>query len=920
MESHDYRWVMRDSHRNWHGLRSRNFPGKNMKRSRSPKKTTAPDKRVDRIGLTLSHYKIISKLGDRGEGEVYLAEDTLLHRPAALRFLPPRSAADSRIRSRLEKEVQVARAVSHPNLAAIYEVHQSGQEWYIATEYVDGESLRKKMSAADLSSGSGNSHLAIKKVVDYALQICRGLQQAHRAGLVHRDLKPENILIDGEGRVKILSLGLAGLKSATRAGWAGPGRPPGFYRSPEQAEGKPADYRSDIWSFGALLYEMLAGTPPFAGEDDQAVRQGILHKKPRPLAGLRHDIPPGMSRIAEKCLEKNPADRQHSISEIAEDLETLQRKADKSPAVVFKIKPAPREKTQPLAWKTMAALGGVLLVLVLAMNSHVITDRLGPATPYPNKRILVLPFTNVGEERDTQLLCDGLVATLTGRLMLFEQPGGSFWVVPAQEVRRNGVTTVAEAHKNYGVNLVVMGSLQQIENRICLTINLVDAEKYRQLQSMVVTEKAQDIGDFQEETTEKLIEMLDVHLPPQKRHLVEAGTTKVAGAYAEYLRARGSLIGYDSPEKLEQAIGFFESALEKDPEYALARAGLGEAYLRKFESTGDRQWASLATDQCREALRINDLLIPAHLALGSIDLGTGNAAAAIRELERVLEIDPKNTEALTRLADAYAAQGKPQEAEARYQEAIREKPDYWMGYHNLGLYYYRKGEYEKAAEQFLQVIRLAPANSTAYTNLGGMYYLVGRLKDARRMFERSLAIQPSYRAFKNLGTLDFQEQRFEDAARMYEKALEFNDLDYRLWSNLAQCYENIPTAKVKARTTLERTVERAEAFLGMNPDNPETLADLGGYYARMKAPVKATPMLEKAVQLAPEDPGVLFKAAEGYEILGNREKSLAVMEKAIEHGYPLRDLQNAQAGSLEKLRGDPRFQALLKKAAETGGT
>jgi serine/threonine-protein kinase len=408
--------------------------------------------------------------------------------------------------------------------------------------------------------------------------------------------------------------------------------------------------------------------------------------------------------------------------------------------------------------------------------------------------------------------------------------------------------------------------------------------------------------------------MLEIKVPPEAERMLTAGTTKNPEAYADYAQARGFLADFAKAESLESALRLFQSAIEKDPQYAMAYAGLGEAYWRKYETLRDPQWVDDAVENCRSAIRINDSLIPVRITLGMIYAGTGKSGDAIRELQQVLVSDRGNTEALRELAGAYVAAGKLKEAEETYRSVIRLRPNYWLDYHRLGVFYYQQARFPEAAGAFEEVIRLAPDYAKAYSNLGGVYYSMGRFEDASKMFRRSIEIQPSYSGYLNLGFFNFEQKRFKNAARAYEKALGLNDKEYRTWRYLASCYRQIPDEAEKIDECEKRALELLEVLVKVNPEDPVLLAEVGYSYADIGRSEKAMETLSKALSLKPTDGNVLYTIAQSYELLGNRDEAFKYLEEALKHGQPtLHVLKNDQGFILQKLRKDPRFPELLKR-------
>jgi len=286
------------------------------------------------IGKTISHYRILEKLGEGGMGEVYLAQDTKLNRRVALKFLPAQLASDEEFKERFKREAQAAAALNHPNIITIHEVAEYENRPYIAMEYVEGESLKKLITKKDLS---------INKVINMAMQICEGLSKAHQSGIVHRDVKPQNILIDKDGRVRILDFGLAKLKKDAMLTQPGSTVGTVAYMSPEQAQGMEVDQRSDIFSFGVVLYEMITSQLPFKGEHDAAMIYSIIHETPEPLARYKANVPDELQRMVEKAMEKSPEMRYQHADDLGADLRKLKMEIESgvTKTLVTKAKPSP---------------------------------------------------------------------------------------------------------------------------------------------------------------------------------------------------------------------------------------------------------------------------------------------------------------------------------------------------------------------------------------------------------------------------------------------------------------------------------------------------------------------------------------------------------------------------------------------------
>jgi serine/threonine-protein kinase len=405
--------------------------------------------------------------------------------------------------------------------------------------------------------------------------------------------------------------------------------------------------------------------------------------------------------------------------------------------------------------------------------------------------------------------------------------------------------------------------------------------------------------------------MMEIELHPNKLRVLAEGGTSIPAAYDFYLQGRGYLQRYENPENINSAISLFEKSLKEDPDYALAYAGLGEAYWRKYEATKGVQWVEYARTNCNLAIKLNTQMATVHVTLGLLLTGTGRQAEAIEEFHEALNIDPVNADAYRWMARAYESLGKLQEAETIYKKAIELRPNYWAGFNYLGAYYVRNGRYPEAAKQFERVTELTPDNIRGFNNLGGVLIHLEKWQEAKVMFERSLSIQPNYAAYSSLAALHFfQEARYADAARMYEKALEIDSKDYRVWGSLGSAYYWAPGERSKAYAAYQRGTQIAEEQRKVNPNDATVLSHLANFYGMIGETNKALELLEKALTSTSADVNVCAKAGETYEQLGMREKALLWIGKALSNGYPSATLERDPG--LRELRADSRFKRLVK--------
>jgi serine/threonine-protein kinase len=854
------------------------------------------------IGATTSHYHILEKLGEGGMGVVYKAQDTRLDRPVALKFLPPDLTREPEARERFIHEAKAASALQHPNICTIHDIDETAdKQLFIVMDCYEGETLKRRIERGPLS---------LEEATRIALQLTEALSEAHAHGIIHRDVKPANIMITTRGVVKIMDFGVAKLAGQTRVTRTGSAVGTVAYMSPEQIQGNEVDQRSDIWSFGVVLYEMLTGKRPFGGTYEQAMFYSILNQPPPPLPTIPEGVSPDWAMIVNRCLEKDPANRYQSVVELLADLTSTSGTSAAGSTRLPTTRLFPWNKKQRTLFLVSA---GILALIVIALfgSGRVRLEHIPFFNNIPDEQHLaVLPFTSIGGDSTKQPFCDGLVETMTSKLTQLEQFHGSLWVVPASEVRRHKTQSAGEAHQLFGANLAVTGNLQLLSDMYRLTINLIDAHDVRQLNSSIIDINASNISALQDRSVSKLFEMLNLKLNPKARGVLEAGRTAIPGAYEFYLKGVGYLQRYEDMTNLDAAVVSFKRSIEQDSLYALAYAGLGEAYWRKFEAVKEKKWATMAIQECEKAYRLNSRLPEVNVTLGMIHSGTGQYDSAVVDFRRALDADATSAAAYRGLAKAYESKGGLVEAEKTYQKAIALKPDYWGGYNDLGGFYHRHTRYEEAIDPFRRVVDLTPDNYRGYNNLGGIYYYLKRWPDARQMFERSLALKKTYATCSNLGTLYYKEGAYASAARTYETALDLNDKNYLVWGNLAAAYYWAPGEREKAKKAYQHAIELAEQVLTVNPKDADVLSQLAGYYAMVGERTRSQSLIKKALSFASGNSQVMYVVGAAYEQMGNREEALHWIGEAVRNGYSLAEIEHEP--ELRELMADKRFQSLLQ--------
>ncbi len=860
----------------------------------------------DLTGVTVGRFIIRARLGAGAMGEVYRAEDTVLKRAVALKRIAPSLQADPYYRDRFFKEAERASSLVHAKIAGIFDVLEDPRGTFLVMEYVEGQTLRQRMAQP----------ISTAEFLLIARQCGDALSAAHEKRIVHSDIKPENILLTPTGDVKVLDFGVAkklpdasDITSAeldqTRLSVGGTF----LYMAPEVMLDRAIDTRSDLFSLGVVFYEALSGQHPFKGGNLAATTNRILHEKPVPLHAVAKDVPAGLSHIVERLLEKAPNARYATANDLLADLRALEKGDPLATAPVQPI-PAPLPR-----WKFWTAIvGGVIIlfgtIATLSPARRWFAERAGITVMPSEKNVAVLPFEVVGGDAQARAFADGLTSTLTAKLARFTQ-SQPLQVVPASIIRREHVTDAEKARAELGVNLVLEGSLHQEGGKVRVTYSLVDARSRRVLDADSITEAMTDPFATEDRVVDGVVRMLGLEVRPQEREVLTAHGTSVAGAYDFYLQGRGYLQNYDKPENLDSAISVFQQSLKMDPNYALAYAGLGDAYWWKYYYRNEVRWVTASRTACERAAALNAKLPEAHACLGTVYNGTGNYEKAAEAFRAALDGDPLNDDAYRGLAKAYEKLNKPAEAEQTYQKAISVHPHYHAGYTWLAIFYWRQGRLADATKMFEQVAKLTPDSFQAHYNLGAIYLLQGKYSEAITTLDRSIALRPTAEAYSNLATAYFSLRNFAQAATTYERALSVDASDYVVWGNLGDAKYWTDGKRIESVAAYQKAVALGVEKLKVNPRDQYVLANLAYFHAMLGEKKPAQDYLQRALAQAPKDPDVQFKAALVSAQYGDKEKTLDWLKRAVAAGTSAATVRDHPI--FDSLRQDPRFQQLLQK-------
>jgi serine/threonine protein kinase/TolB-like protein/Tfp pilus assembly protein PilF len=668
--------------------------------------------------LIAGKYRILEEIGRGGMGVVYRAEDLKLKRSVALKFLPPHLVDSPELKERFLIEAQAAAALNHPNICVIHEVGESEERPFIAMEYVEGETLRDKVKKGPLKS---------EEALDIAIQIAAGLGEAHRKGIIHRDIKSANIMVTDKGQAKVMDFGLAKLrggssltKSQTTLGTIA-------YMSPEQARGDDLDPRTDIWSLGVVLYELLAGKLPFRGDHDQTVIHSILHKEPESLIKARPGLAPEMGQIIGQALAKKPADRYQTMEEFREDLE----------AVAEGLKPlrAKRRRVRRILGIRTAYVYSalvILLALILGLNVGGLRDRiLGRTAPVPAMRLAVLPFENLSGDPEQEYFSDGMTGEMIAQLGRLHP--GSLSVIARESVKRYKKTNtpINQVGRELNVGYVLAGSAQREGTRVRITAELIKVQDQTQLWADSYEREMSGILALQNEVSQKVARALALKLLPAEQARLADAPTVNPEAYDACLRGYHYYI-FTTKADLDTADKYFQLALAKDPNYALAYAGLALVWAcrQQIGYVPPAEAGPKAKEAAQKAVALDGSSAEAHYALADImTWTTWDLKDADGEWKRSVELNPNYADSLAAYSHYLMIMGRPEEAMRQIERAVKLDPYNVMvlTFYAYDLYMARR--YDEAIAQALKARELQPGSPIAISALLYAYASKGMEKE-----------------------------------------------------------------------------------------------------------------------------------------------------------------------------------------------
>jgi len=691
-------------------------------------------------------YQIIEELGMGGMGKVYKAIDKRINEEIALKVLKPEISDDEKTIERFSNELKFARKIVHKNVGRMYDLNEEEGTYYISMEYVPGEDLKSFIRRS--------GQLTVGKAVSIAKQVCGGLAEAHRLGVVHRDLKPQNIMIDKEGNARIMDFGIARslkAKGITEAGMI-IGTPE--YMSPEQVEGEEVDQRSDIYSLGVILYETVTGRVPFEGDTPFSIALKHKSETPPDPKELNAQVPSDLSWLILKCMEKDKEKRYQRVEEFLSELEKIEKGIPTTKRVVPKRKPEaeiPRKRFQ-----SFMIPGILLFAAIIIVAGYFFIGRIWRAGK-PKQEIIaeakwensiaVLPFRDFSPKKDQEYLCDGMIDAIIGKLSQLEELKviSMTSVMSYKDLDRN----IKKIGQELDVNTILEGSIQREKNRIRVNAQLINVADDSHLWSDTYERELESIFDVQDDISKSIAAALKVKLTPDTIEKFKIDQQKNMEAYEYYMKGmhfiKSKFVISFREEDFQAGVEMFEKAIEIDPDYALAYFGLAWAYEHHYHVTGDKKDSDNVQEMCEKAYKLdpNSAMVNALMGYYYYEY-KDEYDKSFQFHKRALEINPNIGEVNFLAGVCYLYHGLYHQGIKYLSKSIELDPFYLWSPYKLAMCYMNTGEFEKAALYFEKYFELAPVVLMFPGRPIALYIKTRKYKKVEELIARTEKIQPDY--------------------------------------------------------------------------------------------------------------------------------------------------------------------------------
>jgi serine/threonine protein kinase/Tfp pilus assembly protein PilF len=841
------------------------------------------------IGKTISHYEILEKLGEGGMGVVYKAHDEKLHRDVALKFLPHYLTSDSTERERFLHEARAAATLNHPNIATVHEIDEHDGRLFLAMELIEGGTLRDLL---------GKEPMSVEKVLDIGIQVSEGLSAAHEKGIIHRDIKPENIMVTAKGHAKIMDFGLARIPGATKLTKAGSTLGTIGYMSPEQIRGEEVDRRSDIFSLGVVLFEMLAGGKPFRGEHEASISYSILNEDPLPIARFNNKVSPELDRIVLKALNKSRDERYQHADDFLADLRHERKSLDYGKSGYVRASGAQqtptqepkesRRRGQSALWKKVgigvAVVGLIGVGLLMFRAERPFGGESVKSETNERKSIAVLPLQNLSGNQEDEFFSDGITEDIILQLSKI----GELKVISRTSTMQYKGTkkNMREIGKELGVATILEGSVRRAGGQIRIVTQLIDANTDEHLWAETYDREFKQIFAIQSEIAQKVAAQLKASLSLSVKEQIEKRPTKSLEAYEYYLKGR-EYYGVHRREDNERAINFFRKALELDANYAQAYAGIADGYIQWVVRYGyPITWLDSAETLAQKSISLDTNLAEGYRALGRLYLPQGRVRKSLEANHKALQLNPNHFPAMYITSYGNIFSGQIGDGILWAKKATSMTPLGAFENAHLGQAYLALGNDEETEKWFQRGLQLQPIFPDASLGLAALRLLQGQYDKSLVLIREALAESPGYVALLQLSAfIQLVVKNYSEAGKLYR--------------SLALTRPYLP-----GNFPLGVLSEDYDAGLGIVALRTGKKTEAKRFFERS---LEAN---RKAIDGGNELYHYRYNIAAVYAVQGDKEAAYEWLKKAVDAGWRLYRIAQIDP-FFENLRNDERYKNIL---------